>query len=105
MGGCWTWLFTLVSLFWNFHSFCISEENESDIWNKIALINESNDGKWLALFQSPSPNVKQVNSRLPSSISTLTYATSFKSITSSQQWTKQPKPTYCYEGKRIMKVH
>ena len=20
-------------------------------------------------------------------------------------WTKQPKPTYCYEGKRIMKIH
>ena len=29
-----------------------------------------------------------------------TYATSFRSITSSQLWTKQPKPTYCYEGKR-----
>ena len=34
-----------------------------------------------------------------------TYATSFKSITSSQLWTKQPKPTYCYEGKRPMKKH
>ena len=22
-----------------------------------------------------------------------------------QQWTKQPKPTYCYEGKHIMKEH
>ena len=22
-----------------------------------------------------------------------------------QQWTKQPKPTYCYGGKHIMKVH
>ena len=59
----------------------------------------------IAGFQSTLPSVKQVNSRVRSSISTLTYATSFKSITSSQQWTKQPKPTYCYEGKRIMKVH
>ena len=60
--SCWTWLFSLLSLFCNFYSFCIciSEENESDIWNKIALINESNDGKWLAVFQSPLPNIKQV---------------------------------------------
>ena len=60
--SCWTWLFSLLSLFRNFFSFCIriSEENESDIWNKIALINESNDGKWLAVFQSPLPNIKQV---------------------------------------------
>ena len=60
--SCWTWLFSLLSLFCNFFSFCIriSEENESDIWNKIALINESNDGKWLAVFQSPLPNIKQV---------------------------------------------
>ena len=60
--SCWTWLFSLLSLFCNFYSFClcVSEENESDIWNKIALINESNDGKWLAVFQSPLPNIKQV---------------------------------------------
>ena len=59
--SCWTWLFSLLSLFCNFYSFCIciSEENESDIWNKIALMNESNDGKWLAVFQSPLPNIKQ----------------------------------------------
>ena len=60
--SCWTWLFSLLSLFCNFYSFCIriSEENESDIRNKIALINESNDGKWLAVFQSPLPNIKLV---------------------------------------------
>ena len=58
-------------------------KSESDIWNKVALINESKDGKWLTVFQSPLPGVKQVNSRLRSSISTPTYATSFKSITSS----------------------
>ena len=34
-----------------------------------------------------------------------TCAKSLKLITSSQQWTKQPKPTDCYEGKRIMKIH
>ena len=47
MGGCWTWLFSLFGLFCNVYSFCISEENESDIWNKIALINESTmDNDW-----------------------------------------------------------
>ena len=107
MGGCWTWLSTLLSLFWNFYSFCISEENESDIWNKIALINESNDGKWLpvsnqlcqALSKSTQdygllflpPRMPQVLSRSPAPMP--------------QQWTKQPKPTSCYEGKHVMKVH
>ena len=61
MGRWWTWLFSLLSLFVT--SFCMSEENEIYIWNKIALINESNDGKWLAVFQSRLPNVKQVNTR------------------------------------------
>ena len=91
MGGCWTWLFSLFGLFCNVYSFCISEENESDIWNRIALINEStmeNDWQFSSLLFLPC-----------------TCAKSFKSITSSQQWTKQPKPTYCYEGKRIMKIH
>ena len=32
MGGGWTWLFTLLNIC-KFYSFCISEENESDIWN------------------------------------------------------------------------
>ena len=59
MCGWWTWLFSLLSLFVT--SFCISEENGIYIWNEIALINESNDGKWLAVFQSSLPNVKQVN--------------------------------------------
>ena len=59
MCGWWTWLFSLLSLFVT--SFCISEENEIYIWNEIAPINESNDGKWLAVFQSSLPNVKQVN--------------------------------------------
>ena len=105
MGGCWTWLFTLVSLFWNFHSFCISEENESDIWNKIALINESNDGKWLPVSNQLCQALSKSTQDYGLLFLPRTYATSFKSITSSQQWTKQPKPTYCYEGKRIMKVH
>ena len=43
MGGCWTWLFSLLCLHYSFYSFCVSEENESDVWNNIALINESND--------------------------------------------------------------
>ena len=37
---------TLNTLFCHFYSLCISEENESDIWNNIALITESNDGKY-----------------------------------------------------------
>ena len=113
MCGWWTWLFSLLSLFVT--SFCISEENEIYIWNEIASINESNDGKWLAVFQSSLPNVKQVNAsyehetckKFHVGVETTvfcfyphTYATSFRSITSSQLWTKQPKPTYCYEGKR-----
>ena len=43
MGGCWTWLFSLLCLFYSIYSLCVSEENESDIWNKIALINKSKD--------------------------------------------------------------
>ena len=38
MGGCWTWLFSLFGLFCNVYSFCISEENESDIWNIWKMI-------------------------------------------------------------------
>ena len=34
------------TLFCHFYSLCINEENESDIWNNIALKNESNDGKY-----------------------------------------------------------
>ena len=37
------------------------------------------------------PRMPQVLSRSPAPMS--------------QQWTKQPKPTYCYGGKHIMKVH
>ena len=105
MGGCWTWLFSLFGLFCNVYSFCISEENESDIWNKIALINEStmeNDWQFSShLYRTSSKSIQDYGLLfLP-----CTCAKSFKSITSSQQWTKQPKPTYCYEGKRIMKIH
>ena len=46
MGVWWAWLFSLLGLFVT--SLCISEDNEIYVWNKIALINESNDGKWLA---------------------------------------------------------
>ena len=50
--SCWTWLFSLLSLFCNFYSFCIciSEENESDIRNKIARINESERWKMIGSY-------------------------------------------------------
>ena len=105
MGGGWTWLFTLLNLFVTFFRSSFSEENESDIWNKIALINEStmeNDWQFSShLYRTSSKSIQDYGLLfLPCSS-----AKSFKSITSSQHWTKQPKPTYCYEGKRIVKIH
>ena len=52
MGGWWAWLISLLGLFVT--SLCISENNEIYVWNKIALINESNDGKYIVIKLSLS---------------------------------------------------
>ena len=37
------WMLNVAVYLWLFYSFYVSEENESDVWNNISLINESND--------------------------------------------------------------
>ena len=89
MGGGWTWLFTLLNLFVTFiRSVYVSAKRMKVIYE-------------IRLHSSMKKSIQDYGLLfLPR-----TCAKSFKSITSSQQWTKQPKPTYCYEGKRIMKIH